>query len=315
MAGTGKTRVARILKEVLYRAGFYERVIRERKFPGLLVLCYHGILESGTTVPFRNLHVERRTFEAHCRLLQRTCQPVSLEEWVSVSGGRRSLPPRPVLLTFDDGYASVESMALPVLRENGVPALVLVTTGPVETKTLFWHDSVARLRGERAVEELKGAPYEVWVQSVRACELPFRETEPHRPLSVEALRALARSGLVEIGSHTVMHPILARAPLEVQRKEILASRAQVEAWVGEPVRAFAYPNGRPGIDYTNETLGLVAEHGMPYAFTTAPGFVVPTSAPLELPRFLMLASVSPAELAHRLAYSFHGLHFPSFSVS
>jgi hypothetical protein len=67
--------------------------------------------------------------------------------------------------------------------------------------------------------------------------------------------------------------------------------------------AFAYPNGQPGEDYTTETVSLVKENGFEMAFTTRNGFATPGESPLEYSRFLMLADISAAELAHRLCYS------------
>jgi hypothetical protein len=72
------------------------------------------------------------------------------------------------------------------------------------------------------------------------------------------------------------------------------------------VRAFAYPNGRPAVDYTPETVELVEASGFDFAFSAHHGFATSKEGPLERSRFLMLAGVSAAELAHRLSYSWRG---------
>ena len=76
------------------------------------------------------------------------------------------------------------------------------------------------------------------------------------------------------------------------------------------MRAFAYPNGRPELDYTRDTTRLLDEQGFDFAFTTRPGFASAVEPRLERSRFLMLASTSAPELAHRLAYSWRGRPFP-----
>jgi peptidoglycan/xylan/chitin deacetylase (PgdA/CDA1 family) len=120
---------------------------------------------------------------------------------------------------------------------------------------------------------------------------------------VSELQQLAAHPLITIGAHTASHPILARAPIAVQREEIVESRAELEGWLGKPVTAFAYPNGRPGADYTDDTVALVAAAGFASAFTTGGAFAERGGAPFEHPRFLMLDSVDGPELAHRLATS------------
>jgi peptidoglycan/xylan/chitin deacetylase (PgdA/CDA1 family) len=122
-------------------------------------------------------------------------------------------------------------------------------------------------------------------------------------MTVAEVRALADTPGIEIGGHTAAHPILARGNAEQQRHQIVRNKECLEDWIGRPVTAFAYPNGRPGHDYTAETVTLVKASGFETAFTTHSGFATPREEPLECSRFLMLAGISAAELAHRLCYS------------
>jgi len=69
------------------------------------------------------------------------------------------------------------------------------------------------------------------------------------------------------------------------------------------VRAFAYPNGRPGVDYSEETLAILRESGVDMAFTTRATFARAQEPGLERSRFILLDDTSDAELAHRLTYS------------
>ena len=114
------------------------------------------------------------------------------------------------------------------------------------------------------------------------------------------MRALAASTLIELGGHSENHPILARAPRAVQAAEIGACHDAIERWTGRPMRAFAYPNGRPGSDQSDETRGLVAAAGVDHAFTTEYGFARPGQDRLLLPRFMMTSGVTPAHLLYRL---------------
>ena len=108
---------------------------------------------------------------------------------------------------------------------------------------------------------------------------------------------------MEIGNHTAGHLILARASRKEQLDQIARNNARLEAWTGRPVKAFAYPNGRPGQDYTDESVKLVKDLGFDIAFTTRDGFATAYEPPMERSRFMMVAGISSGGLAHRLCYS------------
>ena len=297
--------IASSVKRRLYDVDFYHRRLRRDRFPGVAVLAYHGVRPDEPAPerqPFAALHVHAKELDSHCRLLRETCHPISLAEWRSTLRGEAILPERPVLVTFDDGYCSVWKHALPILLRHSIPAVVFVCSGPVEGRRLFWFDAVAREKGEEEVERMKASPLDQWQSSSRA-DSHANEDDLAAPLSVEELKKLAAQPGIEIGSHTVSHPILANAPYETQRREIVDDKARLETWIGKPVSSFAYPNGRPGQDYTASTVGLVGESGFDVAFTTRPGFACADESPLECSRFLMLTGISREELAHRLSFS------------
>jgi peptidoglycan/xylan/chitin deacetylase (PgdA/CDA1 family) len=250
---------------------------------------------------FEALHVRARELEAHCRLIRKSCHPIRLSTWLD-SGG--STPARPVLVTFDDGYRSVFTLAKPILEKYEIPAVVFITSRPAIERRKFWYDEMAAALGESSVEEAKSSPYRLWAQKLAA--LPANEVaddDPHAPLRPEEIRALAAHPLFEIGGHSSTHPILSRAGEEVQRHEIEGNRRDLESLTGVSPRAFAYPNGRPANDYDDTSLRLVREAGYETAFTTAAGFSLSSESRWERSRFLMLAGISDAELGHRLSYS------------
>lgn len=292
-------------KRTLLAAGHYRRRLAETHFPGVAVLGYHGVREDDApagALPFAGLHVRAGELAAHCRLVRETCHPISLEQWRAALAGGSPLPERPVLFTFDDGYRSFLAAA-EILDRHQVPAVLFSCSSPLERRVAFWFDAVARLRGEAEVERLKAAPYPLWREETARLEAAVGAEDPAAALSPAELRAVAARASCEIGGHTAAHPILARAGREDQRAEIGANRRQLQEWTGRPVAAFAYPNGRPGLDYTPETVEVVRQAGYDFAFTTRPGFATADEPPLERSRFLMVAGISGEELAHRLCYS------------
>jgi len=114
---------------------------------------------------------------------------------------------------------------------------------------------------------------------------------------------LSRQPGIEIGAHTARHPILARAPGARQRDEITDNHDALARWTGRPVRALAYPNGRPGVDYDATTLEILRDLNFDFAFTIHGGFSRADDPPFEYPRFLIQADLTTRKFANRLAYS------------
>ncbi len=293
-------------KRGLLALGHYRRALARARFPGVVVLCYHGIRADGWpagSMPFENLHVRASTFEDHCRVVRDACDPISLDDWRAALAGRAPLPARPVLITFDDGYRSVLTIGAGVLAANRLPAVVFACTEPMERRRLMWFDAVAAREGEEAVQSWKSRGYGEWLDACASRTPAVGDDDPRALLTPAEVAALSRQTGIEIGAHTARHPILAHASAAEQRAEIEQSRTALERWIGTPVRAFAYPNGQPGVDYDATTTAIVDELGFDFGFTMRSSFARPTEHRLERSRFLVVAEVTAAELAHRLAYA------------
>jgi peptidoglycan/xylan/chitin deacetylase (PgdA/CDA1 family) len=297
--------ISELVKQSLRTVGHYRRALAQAAFPGVAVLCYHGVRDDESVpgvLTLRHLHVPAATFESHCRVIRDCCDPISLDDWRAAAAGTACLPKRPVLITFDDGYRSVATRAAPILAAYDLPAAVFVCTWPMESRRLLWFDEVAAHHGPDAPEDWKDKTYADWLEE--CSHTPGVDGDDPRALMTPGeLKTLARMKGIEIGGHTARHPILSNASAADQRREIEENLAAITEWTGQPVRAFAYPNGRPGVDYNEETLRIVHELGVDMAFTTRPMFAGPDEPALERSRFLLLDDTSDAELAHRLTYS------------
>ncbi len=102
----------------------------------------------------------------------------------------------------------------------------------------------------------------------------------HVTLSNQELVHLAKGKLVEIGSHTVTHPSLAKLPLDEQRYEIEASKTWLENLLGRPVVSFSYPHG----SLTPETVSLVRAAGFACACSSFTDVAWRMSDRFRLPR-------------------------------
>jgi peptidoglycan/xylan/chitin deacetylase (PgdA/CDA1 family) len=109
--------------------------------------------------------------------------------------------------------------------------------------------------------------------------------EPARGLMLtpDMVVNLDRSG-VEIGAHTVTHPILTSLDDNSARAEIVGSKEYLEALLGKPVPLFAYPNGKVGVDYDASHINILRESGFAAAFTTAIGCITRSQDRFQLPR-------------------------------
>jgi poly-beta-1,6-N-acetyl-D-glucosamine N-deacetylase PgaB len=168
------------------------------------VVVYHDIVREGGDA----YAVREADFRAQMRFLRRAgYRPIRLADYARAAEEGIALPDKPVLLTFDDGLASFKDIVLPVLEKYGYPAVLAVTTG--------WLD------GRNVPEGYRG-----------------------RLLTAEALRAVSRSPLVEVISHTdqlhegiAADPFGSLAPATVTRRYLGNGRYESEAAYRERLRA------------------------------------------------------------------------------
>jgi peptidoglycan/xylan/chitin deacetylase (PgdA/CDA1 family) len=292
------------VKTGLLASGWYGKRLNNDVFPGVLTLCYHGVRESANEddLPFANLHVIAETFAAHCRVIAETCHPIDLTSFCDARATGRALPERPVLVTFDDGYRRVFELARPILQRYRIPAAMFVCSEPVRRQRLFWFDAVARALGPHAVEAARAMPDELWRSKAREYDTPAAAAPALAPMTESQVKQLADEGFA-IGVHTASHAPLAQAPADIQRAELSECRSALESWTGQAINTVAYPFGAPGADYSEETVAIAAGLGFTDGFTTRSDFARTTEAALERSRFVVLAAVTAAELAHRIAYA------------
>lgn len=276
----------------------------------LSILIYHRVLPAPD--PLLPGEPDAATFRWQMQLVARHFRPLSLASAVTdLRAGR--LPARAICVTFDDGYADNAEIALPILTSLGIPATFFIATAFLDGGRMFNDTIIETVRrlpsGHWDFSDLGFGCHELGDASSRintyssiirnAKYLP----QPERDQRVAQLAGQAGSPLPEqlmmraeqvlilrqagmdIGGHTHSHPILARLTETDAECEIRRGRDELEALLGEPVRLFAYPNGRPGQDYFEQHVAMVRKAGFDAAVSTAWGGARHNTDRFQLPRF------------------------------
>ncbi|MGH2653116.1 MAG: polysaccharide deacetylase family protein [Actinomycetota bacterium] len=216
---------------------------KRRRSGRLAALAYHGVDDPGM-------------FERHLDRLIRIANPISLDQLLDAATGRGRLPPRPVLITFDDGEWSVLQAGLPLLKARGLPAVAFVVAGLLDTDEPYWWAEAERRAA--AGGTVDGRPVASVAELIRRMKrVPDREREslieelrgstPGLDVSLPQLRrsdlpVLEASGIA-IGNHSLLHPCLSRCTDERIEREITESHTLLTEALGRPPRSFAYPDG------------------------------------------------------------------------
>lgn len=207
--------------------------MREVASGAVPILMYHEV--SPTPHPgFRRYIVTVREFSRQMRWLAAFgYRTIDMDALVRARTGRTSLPKRPVLITFDDGFQGVADYAIPVLRRHGFTAVLYLVTG---------------LMGQTSR----------WMVPEVGLELPL--------MSWDTARALVAEGF-QCGSHTVTHPRLAGLDSARCRSELGDARKQIDEELGRPVVHLAYPFG----SYDHAAQEMAADAGYVTACSTRAG--------------------------------------------
>jgi peptidoglycan/xylan/chitin deacetylase (PgdA/CDA1 family) len=238
-----------------------------------------------------NITTSRSDFEAALKFLIKHYDPVCLDDVLAVPDGRK-LPPRPVLVTFDDAYASIADNAAPLCFKYGVPAVFFVNASCIDSQELALDNLICYVVNvlgmaqiHLAMQAVTTRPQPTQIRSmgdvfmrflpgitleqrqtfrgellglIGAREAHFAE-EANLYLTREKLRALLNSNF-EIGNHTYTHVhcrCLSKAGL---RDEIDQNKSELERTCGRRVRSFSVPYGSAE-DLTDELAGHLWNSG------------------------------------------------------
>ncbi len=276
----------------------------------VVILTYHrfGEDDSGT-------RTTGRLFASQLEYLCRHYNVVPLSSIAERIANNEELIPYSVVITIDDGYSDAYEIAYPLLRRYGLPATLFVVTDFVDGESWIWTDKLrflalysgtkevevtvdgrrlrlggmerkARLQAAGRINELlKLVPNVVKEEVINrfadGFDLPIPDcaTEEFGAISWKQAREMS-ANQIEIGSHTVTHPILTQVNDDQLCRELIESKTRIENVLGNEARLFCYPNG----NFDSRVQSAAERAGYLCAVTTRHGFNDSNCHPLAFRR-------------------------------
>lgn len=287
----------------------YAFLKRRRIGSQVAIILYHRVSTVKDDWSLETLSPQ--SFERQIKYFRENYEMLSLEELAPYVHERKSLPKKAVVITFDDGYRDNYLYAFPILRKYRAPATIFLATGHIGTAKLFWWDKVRyavqhttperlelgkfgsyslesaldrRHAGFAITEKLMNLPDErknsliEKLINVAGVDIPDRLGR-ELILSWNEVVQMSRDG-IDLGAHSVTHPILTNIPLERARWEIVQSKNDIETRLGKPVSFFSYPNSI----FNPEIVKLVEQSGFAGGITDNPVWITHRDNPYKLGR-------------------------------
>ncbi|MCG2577754.1 polysaccharide deacetylase family protein [Dechloromonas sp. XY25] len=296
------------LTSLLTRAAFSGSTILTSS--RLSILIFHRVLSQPD--PLFPGEFDKARFDVLMSFVARTFNVITLGE-AAKRLSQNNLPPRTLVITFDDGYADNAEVAFPILNKYDIPATYFVSSGFLNGGRM-WNDTVIECIRHTEFDEIDLSKLGLGVCSLISTEarsktislilgkikyhnLSEREDAlghleyltgnnilpTNLMMSSDQVSKMHRNG-IEIGGHTTNHPILSKLNLKDAENEIAGDRDRLEGIIGSSIRVFAYPNGKPNHDYTVEHARLIEKMGFQCAVTTAKGAAKTGADLFQLPR-------------------------------
>jgi peptidoglycan/xylan/chitin deacetylase (PgdA/CDA1 family) len=198
------------------------------------ILLYHSISEN-VPAKFADWAVPPQMFADHMAYLaENRYTPITVTRFAdAIAGGNGFLPDRPVVVTFDDGFADFYTDALPVLKQYGFGATLYIPSGLVGASDHRLYDE-------------SGKPMLEWDQ----------------------IAEISESG-IECGAHSHSHPQLDTLSVESARREIFRSKEILEDHLNRQITSFSYPHGyhSPAVRRLVQEAGYTSACGVKHAMS------------------------------------------------
>jgi peptidoglycan/xylan/chitin deacetylase (PgdA/CDA1 family) len=296
------------LAAALFGSGALAALMRLRKLAPVpttvSILTYHHIADEDPTYGFDPGVADASPvqFKRQLELVARYGTPITIAQLVRALDGE-PLPKNAVMITFDDGYRSCHDIALPLLREVGLPAVFFIPTEFVGERRLYWWERIAFVLSQtklasaelsypqhcsieakdpaalrKLADLVKDTPQldleRFLVELATAFRIDWdRARERFHAddivMTWDHVRALANAGM-DVESHTKSHRVLQTLGRHELHDELAGSKHELEKQIGRKVHAVAYPVGRR-VAHITAIREAVQDAGYRLGFTNASG--------------------------------------------
>lgn len=280
-----------LIKSALYRTGALKAIHRSRNRDWLTVLMFHRVLPDGRAEwagANPTYTVTTDFFDAVLVHVRRFYSPVSAGDVRRALVAQEPLPPQPLLITFDDGWADNFEHALPILRKHDIPALFFVATDAIRRGEAFWQETLYAWGRSTGTSQsmweaglgARGAEFSPRTHNalsdliarleadgdgpevVRKLQFDEPSVRP-RMMAVADLQTLEKDPLFDVGAHGASHTPLTKAVDPAW--ELRSSRDSLREWFGvkegDPL-VMSFPHGQ----YNEEILHLARQTGFDLVF-------------------------------------------------
>jgi peptidoglycan/xylan/chitin deacetylase (PgdA/CDA1 family) len=269
-----------------------------------VILFYHR-LSSGPPDIYQLPHLDVREFKKQMRHVKKYYSVVTMDEMADRLAQKKNFAVPSIIITFDDGFVNNYTLAYPILKELGLPAMIYLTTGFIGTMKTPWVDDLMEMlsvtKGERLCfpELLGDEVLDIRTRRQkrhavsRLFQLMLRLDHQRKIQSMNKLAKILRvddissdnadrkmlnwqeaiemsKNNIYFGAHTVTHPTLSKMDLPEAEREIYNSKRAIENRLGNKAKHFAIPNGKKE-DFSEELKQYCKDIGMDTVVSTEPG--------------------------------------------
>jgi peptidoglycan/xylan/chitin deacetylase (PgdA/CDA1 family) len=276
----------------------------------LAIIYFHHVFEHKNE--YHPDDITSTEFEMKIKYLLKHFNIFSLPEAIKLLKAKR-LPPKALVITFDDGYQDNFNVAALILKSNNCPATFFISTSGVEEGYL-WNDKVEQLLDSTKINTISAniIGQEIAIKSkiekIKAFQLLLSKlkflSHEKRTLKlkkladelgdIECKRTMMTADQVEklhqdgftIGAHTHNHTILTTENINDCQQELLNNKNKLEAMINNKITFIAFPNGLFERDFTLEHCNLAKNMEFEAGFSTNDGGATSLSGSYTIPRFM-----------------------------
>ena len=245
--------VKQVIIHLLYHLNLYKTIqwIRNlRNGHTVTILVYHSFTDKKNS--HTSLHVD--TFVKQLVYLKENFRVRRLGDVIKKIKNKEALEKNTLCITIDDGYLDNYKFAYPALKKMSLDATIFIASGYVGRNTRDLID-------DEHTADNEPDPHTAYSNQDIYRLPPLKK----QMMTWEQIKEISND-IIEIGSHTVNHPILSKVPIDEARAEIIQSKQEIEDALNKPVDLFAYPNGLRS-DYNAAICDLVEDAGYDAAVT------------------------------------------------